>query len=322
MASSHRVLITDHPWGDALIERKILEPEGIEIVEAADGAEATLVAAANDASAIATCWAKVTKAVIENAPRCRHIARMGIGLDNIDVATATSAGIIVTNVPDYCVTEVADHALALLLASARNVGFFHHRIKNGEYSLTNGPPMHRLAGRTLGLVGFGRIARDVMTRAQAFGLNVIAHSQSGNDYGTGCKMVSLDELLTQSDYVSLHAPLTPETRGLIGEKSIQKMKPTAFVINTSRGGLIDTEALRKAIQEKRLAGAALDVFEKEPPDVTHPLFADERVIATPHAAFVSEESLIELRERVARQILDVLQGREPENIVNKSVVRR
>jgi D-3-phosphoglycerate dehydrogenase len=310
------VLITDHPWGNAQIERQVLGPHGIEVLEATDQSEPALKRLATKVQAIATCWAKVTEEVIQAAPQLRHIARMGIGLDNINVAAATQRGIVVTNVPDYCVTEVADHALALLLACIRNVAFYSRQIKNGVYQLAEGPPMHRLRGRTLGLVGFGRIAQDVFHRARAFGLDVQATTTSGNDYGTGCRMVSLSELLSTSDYVSLHAPLTPQTRHMLNPETLGRMKPGAFVVNTSRGGLIDHEALWQSLRAGLIAGAGLDVFEKEPPDLTHPLFADDRVVVTPHAAFVSEESVTELRERVARQILAVLEGQEPENVVN------
>jgi D-3-phosphoglycerate dehydrogenase / 2-oxoglutarate reductase len=315
MSSKWRVLLTDLPWGDSEIERSILGPASVETVEAPDESEATLSSLAHDVDAIATCWAKVTKGVIDAAPKCRHIARMGIGLDNIDLKAAAARGICVTNVPDYCVSEVADHTLALLLAAARNVAFFHHRIMHGEYDLTAGPPMHRLKGRVLGLVGFGRIAQAVHSRAKAFGMDVVATSSSGNNYGTGCRIASLQALLSNSDFISLHAPLTAATKHLLGPESLRWLKPTAVVINTSRGGLIDQAALWEAIRTNRLAGAALDVFEREPPDINHPLFVDERVITTPHAAFISEESLVELRQRVARQILDVLEGRTPESVV-------
>jgi len=316
MVDERKVLITDAPWGDVAIESAILKPLGVKVIAAPNGKESTLAELASDVDAIATCWAKVTATVIGAATRCRHVARMGIGLDNIDVASATSRGIIVTNVPDYCVEEVADHAMALLLASARNVGFFHHRIKKGEYDLKAGAPMHRLSGRTLGLIGFGKTARAVFQRAKAFGLNVIASSASGNHYGTGCRMVSLDELFAASDLISIHAPLTAETRQIVNRRSLAGCRRGVFIVNTSRGGLVDQSALQESIESGHVAGAGLDVFDPEPPDVNGPLFQNERVIATPHAAFVSEESLVELRERVARQIGDVLEGRTPPDVVN------
>lgn len=317
MPEPFRVLLTDLPWGNAEIERRLLGPIPAEVVEAPDADERTLVRLAADVDAIATCWARVGRAVIEAAPHCRIIARLGIGLDNIDVAAATERGITVTNVPDYCVNEVADHAFALLLALARNVGFFHLRTKRGEYDLQAAPTMHRLAGRTLGLFGLGRIGQAVAARAPSFGLTVIAHTRGGNDHGTGCRMVDFATLLTESDVISLHAPLTDETRHSFSADQLRRMKPTAFLINTSRGGLIDLAALQQALREDWIAGAGLDVFEPEPPDLTQPLFADERVIVTPHGAFVSEESLIDLRTRVAVQIADALAGRIPPNAVNR-----
>ena len=313
---SPRVLITDRPWGNSDVEREILRPLGAEIIEAPDGDESTLADLARDVDAIATCWAKVTERVISAATRCRIICRMGIGLDNIAIPAATARGIPVTNVPDYCVEEVADHALALLLAFARNIAFFHLRSKQGEYNLQAGPPMRRLQTQTLGLFGLGRIGRRVAEKARGLGLDVIAHTASGSDHGTGCPMVSFEELLARSDFVSIHAPLTSATRHIFDAVALAKMKSTAVLLNTSRGPLIDPEALRGALEAGRLGGAGLDVFEPEPPDLSDPLYRNERVIVTPHAAFVSEESLLELRTRVATQILARLSGSTPENIVN------
>jgi D-3-phosphoglycerate dehydrogenase len=314
--SRYCVLLTDRAWPDTAIERGILEPAGIELVEAPDPSEVTLAALAVDADAIVTNWAGVTEAVVRAARRCRVICRTGIGLDNIAVATATELSIPVTNIPDYCVGEVADHALALLLACTRNVAFFHARTKRGEYRLQEAPPMPRLAGKRLGLVGLGHIGRNLAGKARALGMELVAHTRSGNDRGTGCRMMTLDGLLAESDFVSLHAPLTPATRHMLGLPQFKKMKRSAYLINTARGGLVDHEALWQALQKNLIAGAALDVFDPEPPDLSSPLFRDERVIVTPHAAFASVESLIELRTRVARQVMDVLSGRRPENVVN------
>jgi D-3-phosphoglycerate dehydrogenase len=315
----YRVLLTDRGWPDSAIERGILEPAGVALVEADHTCEAALSALAADADAIITNWAGVTVAVVRAARRCRVICRTGIGLDNIAVATATEMKIPVTNVPDYCVGEVADHALALLLACARNVAFFHARTKRGEYRLQDVPAMPRLVGKRLGLVGLGQIGRNLAGKARALGLDVLAHTASGNARGTGCRMVSLDELLAESDFVSLHAPLTPGTRHLLDFPQFEKMKRSAYLINTARGGLIDHAGLWQALQKNFIAGAALDVFDPEPPDLSTPLMRDERVIVTPHAAFASHESLIELRTRVARQVVDVLSGRRPENVVNPEV---
>lgn len=311
-----RVLITDRPWGNSDVEREVLRPLGAEVIEAPNGDEATLADLARDVDAIATCWAKVSERVIAAATRCRIICRMGIGLDNIAIAAATARGIPVTNVPDYCVEEVTDHALALLLAFARNVGFFHLRSKQGEYNLGAAPRMRRLSGQTLGLFGLGRIGRRVAEKVRGLGLAVIAHTSSGSDHGAGCPMVSFEELLARSDFVSIHAPLTPSTRHVFDAAALARMRPTSVLINTSRGPLIDPDALEASLRENRIGGAGLDVFEPEPPDLSRPLYRDERVIVTPHAAFVSEESLLELRTRVARQILARLSGALPENVVN------
>ena len=316
-----RVLLTDRAWPDADIERGILAEAGAQLVEAPAADEETLFQLATDVDAIATTWARVTPRVIAAATRCRVISRLGIGLDNIAVDFATSRGIPVTNVPDYCVEEVADHTLALLLAAARKIAFFHGRTKAGEYQLSAGPPARRLCGMTLGLFGLGQIACRVVPKAHAFGLHVIAHTPSGNDRDTGCRMVSFDELLERSDFLSLHAPLTTATRHAFRLPQFQRMPKTAWLINTSRGALVHADDLWTALQRGELAGAALDVFEPEPPDLSHPLYRDERVIVTPHAAFASVESLVELRRRAFRQVVTVLRGQRPPHVVNPDVYK-
>jgi len=317
-----RVLLTDRPWADDSIERGILAAAGIELIEAPAGDEATLSQLAVDCQAIMTCWAKVTEKVIASSPGCRHVARLGIGLDNIDVAYATSQNIVVTNIPDYCIEEVVDHALALLLGLARNVAFHYLKTKQGVYDLRAGQPLRRIAGQTLGVLGFGRTGQLLREKAQGLGLQVIAHSATGNDRGTGCEMVSQAELFRRSDFLSLHAPLNPQTQHVVNAHTLATMKPHAVIINTSRGPLIDHAALWQALQANQIGGAGLDVFEPEPPNLADPLFSDERVIATPHIAFVSHESLINLRERTAKQVVDVLQNRTPENVINPQVLQR
>lgn len=313
------VLVTDYAWPDLELEQSILAEAGAEIVAAPTGVEQELVLLAADADAIMTCWAQVAERVIEAAPKLRVVSRYGIGLDNIPVDLCTRRRIPVTYVPDYCVEEVSDHALALLLACARNVAFFHLKTKQGEYDLKAGPPMRRLRGQVLGLVGLGRIARTLVPKAKGLGLHVIAATPSGNAYGLDVEMVSLDELLARSDYVSLHLPSTRETRHRIGAAQLARMKPTAYLINTSRGALVDEAALADALERRQIGGAALDVFDPEPPDLSRPLLRSERVVVTPHAAFWSAESLEELRRRTATQVVDVLSGRTPENVVNPEV---
>ncbi|QDU07606.1 C-terminal binding protein [Gimesia aquarii] len=321
MSAKFRVLITDRAWPDCEVERKELALVDAEVIEAPPGAdEQTLIEYATGVDAIATCWAPVTEAVIAAAPRCKTIARLGIGLDNIDVKYASSKKIPVTNVPDYCIPEVADHAIALMLASLRNVAFFHHQTKQGIYDLAVAPIPHRVSTLTMGVFGFGLTGQAVAARVRAFGMNVIANNSSGNDYGTGTTMVSFSDLLVQSDVISIHAPLTDATHHQFDESAFEQMKSTALIINTSRGGLIDFSALKSAIQNEQIAGAALDVFDPEPPDLNDPFFKDKRVIATPHAAFISQESLDELRQQAARQVADILVGRETTNVVNATAV--
>lgn len=311
-----RVLLTDRAWPNSDLELARLAGTGVEWREAPDTSEPTLMRCATDADVIVTCWARVTQRVMDASPRLRGVCRLGIGLDNIDVAHATKRQIPVTNVPDYCVEEVADHTLALLLALTRNIGFFHQRTKNGEYALAAGPSMHRLRGRTLGLIGLGRIGAAVAKRAAAFGLSVQATTASGGDHGTGIPIVPLEQLCRTSHYLSIHAPLTPATRHLVGARELGWCSPEAVLVNTSRGGLVDPDALWDALRTGGLAGAGLDVFEPEPPDLKHPLYRSERVIVTPHAAFVSEESVLELRNRVVDQVIALAKGELPTNVVN------
>jgi D-3-phosphoglycerate dehydrogenase len=315
-----KVLLTDYAWNDLDIERTTLSEIDAELVVAESQDVASLAALAADVDAIMTNWAKVPAAVIEASPRCRIVSRLGIGLDNIDVACATSRGIVVTNVPDYCLIEVAEHALAMLLALSRKVAFYHQQTKSGRYDLKAGAALRRIEGQTLGIVGLGNIGRRLATKAAALGLHVLATTRAQRQAPPGVQFCSLDELLSRSDYVSLHMPLTAETRHVIGADQLARMKPSAYLINTARGGLVDHRALSEALSEGRLAGAGLDVQDPEPPDLGEPPWSDPRVIVTPHAAFVSVESLANLRSRTARQVAVRLLGGIPENVVNPAVL--
>ena len=318
--SKYRVLLTDYAWPDLDIEQTVLGGYDAELVVAPNRGLATLIALARDVEAIMTNWADVPAELIDGAPRCRIIARLGIGLDNIDVRHATEHGIPVTNVPDYCLIEVAEHTLALLLALARKIGVFHANAREGRYDLSAGLPLRRIEGQTLGIIGLGEIGRRVAEKAQAFGLNVIAFNRSQNERPPGVTWADLSTLLSESDFVSLHVPLTDATRHMIGAAQLALMKPTSFLINTARGGLVDHAALAAALESNRLAGVALDVQDPEPPDLSQPPFSDPRVIVTPHAAFYSTESVEELRRRAAHQVGLRLTGGRPENVVNPQVL--
>jgi len=312
-------LYTDFPWADIDLERAILAEVGCEIIASPDNTEETLIRLAPGMETILTCGAPVTARVIDAADRCRHIARTGIGLDNIDVERASKRGILVTNVPDYCINEVAEHTLALIFALARNIAGYHLATKSGQYDLVAGLPAECVSGKTLGIIGLGQIGKTLASRAQAVGMKVVGTNRS-KQTPPGVEWLPLDVLLAASDYVSVQAPLTPETRHLINRETVARMKPTAYLINTSRGGLVDHEALAEALDAGRLAGAGLDVQGREPPDLAKPPYNHPRVIVTPHVAFYSSQATHELRHRVARQAADFLRGEQPENMINPQVL--
>jgi D-3-phosphoglycerate dehydrogenase len=320
-----RVLVTEELFGDLDIERSILEPLGAELVLAPSTDEPTLVRVARSAEAVMVVYAKVTAPVVEAAAGagCRVIARYGIGYDNVDVEAATRHGIQVTYVPDYCLDEVADHTMALLLAYARGVVAADRSVREGAWSFPAEVAIHRLAGRRLALLGLGRIGRRVADRARAFGLHVSAYDPFVRDWDAeGVERADTEALaLAEADYVSLHAPLTPENRHLIGERTIEMMNRSPLVINTARGGLVDLEAATSALETGRLGGLALDVTEVEPLAADHPLRRHPRAIITPHMAFYSVEAQMELRRRVADEVARAIRGEPPRCPVNKLEVR-
>jgi len=262
------------------------------------------------------------KAQIQRLERCRCIVRVGIGYENVDVSAATECGIIVCNVPDYCVEEVADHALALLLASVRHVARQDRWIRAGRWDRTGARPARRLRGSVLGLIGFGRTARALAEKARGIGLTIIAFdpyiSQPVADK-YGLTLVELDDLLSRADLVSVHVPLTEETHHLLGEREFRLMKAGAVLVNTSRGPIVDGKALADALQNGPLAAAGLDVLEQEPPDPDSPLLGLDNVTLTPHVAAYAEESVGDLYRGACRIAIEVLAGRWPPAVVNPEV---
>lgn len=283
-----------------------------------------ILAVARQADAVLVTYAKITGEMIRQLERCQIIARFGIGIDNIDIDAASEAGIVVTYVPDYCIDEVSDQAMALLLALARKVTYANQLVQAGRWEMPAVVPLHRLRGRTLGLVGFGKIPQLVAPKAQAFGLNVITfdpYISKDITSALGVERVDFDQLLETSDYISIHAPLTPETRHLFNAQAFKQMKPEALLINTARGPLVDGDALAQALDEGQLGGAALDVMPVEPPPADSPLLGRDNVILTPHTAFYSEESLLDLQTKAARDVAQVLSGRAPAYPVNPQVLK-
>lgn len=321
--SGRKVLITDYIWPDLDVEQRVMGALGVEVVAAPDSREETLLPLAKDADAILTCFGLVTGNVLRAAPECVMVSRYGVGVDNIDVATATELGMVVAYVPDYCMDEVSDHAMSLLLAlNRRLLPFDRYARTEGWGSVPLTLPVMRLRGKVLGLVGMGRIGREVCRKAQAFGMRVLAwdpYLSPEQFKAVGAESASFEAMLGEADFVSIHAPLNAETRGIIGERAFGLMKPTAYLINCARGPIVDEAALIKALRQGRIAGAGLDVLESALPPQNHPLFAMDNVIVTPHVAFFSQESLIELRTRASQAVVDVLSGRVPGNVANPQV---
>ena len=319
-----KVLVTDYVWPSVEPERAVLAEIGAELVVAPDGSEETLASLARDVDGILFCFAQVTDKVLRAAERCIVAGRYGVGVDNIAVDTATELGIAVTRVPDYCVEEVSDHVMALLLSWNRRVALLDNSVKTtgwGSVPLTM--RMMRLRGKKLGIIGFGRIGRAVCRKALAFGFEVLAYGPRLTPETAaeqGARSVDMRTLLSESDFITLHPPLTYETQNMISRDELAMMKPEAFLINTARGPLIDEDALYDALTQGRIGGAGVDVLVDAEPPPDHPLLRLKNMLVTPHVAFYSQESTLELEERAAGEVARVLQGQMPDNLVNPEVL--
>jgi D-3-phosphoglycerate dehydrogenase len=320
-----KIVYSDHLFDNLDYERGLFEEIDAIVVDG-EITEAPLEEIVTDADALVVMYRPVNAALMDRMPNCKIINRSGIGFDIVDLDAATERGIYVTNIPDYCIQEVSDHALAMILALQRKVAFYNTMMKAGEWDLNKGWLMHRIENQTLGLVAFGNIARAVCKKALAFGMKAIAYDPYLTDEqiieGGAEPIKDLDVLLMNSDVISVHTPLTPETRGLIGEREISLMKENAIIINVARGGIVDEDALLIALEEKRILGAGLDVFAKEPVDLFGPLIQQERLICTPHAAWNSVESEMERRQKSAEDVIRALQGKVPKYLVNRKVLDR
>ena len=324
MAAKAKVVLTDYVWESIDVEKKTLAGLA-DIVALKTKKPEEFIAQAADCDALLNTYAgPITAEVIARMPKCRIIARYGIGVDTIDLEAATRAGIIVTNNPTYCVEEVAEHTMALLLACARKVVFYDRLVRAGRWELPAGKPLFRLAGGTLGLVGFGHIGRQIAVRAAAFGMRVLYADpfvQQGQYDVPGTK-TELNDLLRHSDLVSLHPPLAPQTRRMINDATLSLMKPSAFLVNCARGAVVNTDALVRALDAKKIAGCALDTPDPEPLPDPHPLRGRENVIITPHAAWYSEQAMVGLQAGAPNEVRRVLSGEWPVNVVNPAVKGR
>jgi len=320
---SRLIAVTDSVFPDLSPVQTILSKIGGEVRLAKAPTPEAILEVAREAEAVLTTYAKITADMIAQMKRCRIIARFGIGVDNVDIPAATKAGIVVTRVPDYCLDEVSDHAMALLLALVRKIPSSNARTQAGAWEMKAVVPIHRLRGTVLGLVGFGQIPRLVAPRAQAFGMRVVTYDPYVPPEiakSERVEQMEFDELIRISDYISIHTPLLPATRHLFNADVFRRMKPAAYLINTARGPIIDEAALAEALDQKQIAGAALDVLEQEPPGASR-LFGRENVIITPHTGYYSEESLVDLQHKAAQEVLRVLSGEAPRNPLNPEVLK-
>lgn len=315
----YQVVITDCDHGSIQEEKDELVQIGAELILAQVREEEDLIRICKDADGLINQYALLTRRVLENLPRCKVIARYGVGVDSIDLNAATDLGIVVANVPDYCIEEVASHTVALLLTLVRKTAFFDRKVKSNQWDFRQGMPMGRIRGKTLGLIGSGKIGLAVAKMISPFGVRVVAHDPYLKQVPEGVQLKDFEAVLRESDFISIHCPLNDSTRHLIGEKEFNQMEKKPFLINTSRGPIIDERALVEALRRGLLAGAGLDVLEKEPPDLNHPLLAMDNVVLSPHVGFYSEESIRELKRRTAENVSAVLMGRWPRSVVNHEV---
>lgn len=318
-----KIVLTESDHDSFAPELTALEPYGIEFEVAQTRNPAELIAAAADADGLAVQYATVTAEVMDGLPKLRAIGRYGVGFDTVDVAAATERGIAVSNVPDYGTEAVSDHAIGLALTAARGIAHLDRDIRAGLWDFVPVRPLHIVGGRVFGIIGLGLIGSATARKAQGLGYEVIAYDIAAEEGATefrGFPHVPLEELLRRAHVISVHTPLDETSRHLINAQRIEQMRPDVIIVNTSRGGVIDTDALVAALQGGRIAAAALDVHEREPLPPDSPLLGFDNVTLTPHSAWYTEESYGELKRRTVENVADVLTGRVPRNILNPEVL--
>lgn len=318
-----KVVITDHEYPNLTYEKKVLAHDGLEVEIYQCKTEDEVIDACRDADGIINLYAPISRRVIESLEKCKIITRYGVGVDTIDLEAATEHGICIGNVPDYGINEVSDHALALILTLLRKINSANETVKSNVWDVNTTKPIRRLNTLTIGLVGFGNIPRALAQKVKVLGMRVIVSDpflpQAVADENE-IELVTLDELSAQADVISVHAPLLPSTRGMIGKKQFDLMKKGVYLVNTARGPVVNEAALIEALEQGIVAGAGLDVVENEPIDRNHPFLSMDNVILTPHMAGYSEESAEEMRSKTALGIVDVLvYGQYPKYLVNKVV---
>ena len=314
-----KVVVLEHGYASIECEREIVAHAGGELISAAHLPLEKALALAEDAEGILFRRGNITAEMIRRFRHAKGIVRYGIGIDNVDLAAATAAGIIVGHVPAYCIDEVSTHAIAMLLASVRKLVPMQERMRRGEWDVHRVDPVYRLAGKTLGIVGFGKLGKAVARKLAGWELRLLAADPFAEP-AHGVELVDLATLCRESDFISLHAPLLPETRHMISHKQFGLMKPGVILVNTARGPVLDTKALLAALDSGKVAQAALDVFEEEPLPANSPLRSHPKILLTDHMAWCSEESQAELQRSAAEEIATICTGRLPGSMANPEVL--
>ncbi|MDN5686932.1 MAG: C-terminal binding protein [Brachybacterium sp.] len=318
-----KIVITDLDQDRTTEEEAVAEAAGVQLVLRQARTEDEVIAAAQGADGLLVQYAPISDRVLEALPTVRAIGRYGVGVDTIDLAAATAHGVAVSNVPDYGTEDVSDHAVALAVTLSRGIVELDRNLREGTYSLVPVKPLHRLSTRTVGVIGLGRIGAATARKARALGFSVQGCDPmraAGTTTEDGIAVRTRDEVLSTSDVLSIHVPLTEGTRHLITTSTLARMRPGSLLVNTSRGGVVDTDAVVEALRSGHLGGAGLDVFETEPLPVDSPLRECPTAVLTPHASWYSEESETELKRRVIENVVEVLAGRTPRNILNPEVL--
>ncbi|BBI35615.1 C-terminal binding protein [Cohnella abietis] len=319
-----KIVMTDCEYPDTQFEEAVIAQleKNVLFIQAQCKTEADVIELAADADGIINQYAPITGKVIAKLKKCQVISRLGVGVDSVDLKAAEERGIWVANVPNYCMDEVSDHTMALLLSWARKIPFYDQVVKTSSWDYKMGTPIFSLRDKVIGLVGYGKIAQLLAAKATAFGMKIMFYDPyvtGGPVHAGAVQASSLEELMAESDFISVHTPLNDATRGLIAKPLLELMKPTAVIINTSRGPIINETDLIEALETGKLAGAALDVIEQEPIDRNHPFLRMPQVILTPHVAWYSEESQAKLRVNCTLNVMRVLQGEAPLYAVNKPI---
>lgn len=317
-----KVVIVDYYYESIHQEIEVFSKIGAQLEDYHCKTEEEVIAVAADCDALICQFAPITAKVIASLKKCKVIVRYAIGVDNIDIKAAEQAGIFVCNVPDYSIDEVSNQAIALLLDCAKKLTYMANQVKKGNTSYTVIKPLLRMEGKTLGLVGFGRIPRMVARKMSGFGVSIIAYDPFINEESAkeiGVQPVSFEQLLRESDYISVHCPLNESTRHMFDKDTFGMMKNTAIFVNTARGGVVDEQALIEALKNHTIGMAGLDVTETEPIKPDHPLLALDNAVVTPHVAWYSEEAVKSLQLKAAQEAARVLSGQKPKNPVNNPI---